>query len=342
MAKEKKKDQLSLEEALAKLNKDFGPGSVISGDEILECTEFVSTGSLGLDIAIGIGGIPSDGKIIDISGWESSGKSTLIQTICGNFQRKYPDKKVIYVDSEHSLDRNYSLKLGLNLKELIVIQMDEGAGEAAFNKVNTLVDTGMISLVVYDSYNAMQPKKIVDGELGDATMGVHARLMGQVIAQDNAACTKYGTNFIYVGQLREKIGVMFGDPTTTQGGNALKFYAHVRLEASRSTTHDNSTWSGVKGKSDKLGNLHKVNVKKNKVGPPFRSAEYDIIYGEGIDKYKEIIELAHEYNVAKKYGENFTYKGNKILITDFIENLKDSDELFQELREEILKVALAK
>lgn len=342
MAKATKDVKLSLEEALAKLNKDFGPGSVINGDEILECTEFVSTGSLGLDIAIGIGGIPSDGKIIDISGWESSGKSTLIQTIAGNFQKKYPDKKVVYVDSEHSLDRNYSLNLGLNLADLIVIQMDEGAGEAAFNKVNTLVSTGMISLVVYDSYNAMQPKKIVDGELGDATMGVHARLMGQVVAQDNAACTKYGTNFIYVGQLREKIGVMFGDPTTTQGGNALKFYAHVRLEASRSTTHDNSTWSGVKGKSDKLGNLHKVKVKKNKVGPPFREAEYQIIYGEGIEKYLELIDLAHSYGVGKKYGESFTYNETKMTIDEFTENLQNSDELFQEVRQKVLDIALAR
>lgn len=342
MAKEKEKKKLSLVEALAKLDKDFGPGSVINGDEILECTEFVSTGSLGLDIAIGIGGLPSDGKIVDISGWESSGKSTLIQTICGNYQRKYPNRKVVYVDSEHSLDRVYSLNLGLNLKELIVIQMDEGAGEAAFNKVNTLVETGEISLVVYDSYNAMQPKKIVDGELGDATMGVHARLMGQVIAQDNAACTKYGTNFIYVGQLREKIGVMFGDPTTTQGGNALKFYAHVRLEASRSLTNDNSTWSGAVGKSEKLGNLHKVKVKKNKVGPPFKEAEYQIIYGEGIDKYEELIDKAHEYGVGKRYGENFTYNEVKMNLEDFKENLRNSEELFQEVRQKVLDIALAK
>lgn len=338
MAKEKEKKQLTLEEALAKLDKDFGPGSVINGDEILECTEVVSTGSLGLDIALGVGGLPSDGKIIEISGWESSGKSTLIQTICGNFQRKYPNKKVIYVDSEHSLDKLYSTKLGLNLKELIVIQMDEGAGEAAFNKVNTLVNTGMISCVVYDSYNAMQPKKIVDGELGDATMGVHARLMGQVIAQDNTACTKYGTNFIYVGQLREKIGVMFGSPTTTQGGNALKFYAHVRLEASRSITNDNS----IKDGDEKIGNKHKVKVIKNKVSPPFKEAEYYIMYGEGIDKYAELIEKAHEYGIGKKYGSSFTYNDVKYDIVNFMENLVDNDQLFQEMRQKIVDIALIK
>lgn len=338
MAKEVVKKQLTLEEALAKLNKDFGPGSVINGDEILECKEFVSTGSLSLDIAIGIGGIPSDGKIIDISGWESSGKSSLVQTIVGNFQRKYPDKKVVYVDSEHSLDRKYSLKLGLDLSKLIVIQMDEGAGEAAFNKVNVLVNTGQISLVVYDSYNAMQPKKIVDGELGDATMGVHARLMGQVIAQDNAACTKYGTNFIYVGQLREKIGVLFGDPTTTQGGNALKFYSHVRLETSRSITNDNS----IKDGDEKIANKHKVKVKKNKVGAPFKEAEYYIVYGEGIEKYNELISIAHNYEVLKKYGENITYLGTKITLSEFMDNLKTSDDLFQEIRQKCLDIAFSK
>lgn len=339
MAKDKEKKQLTLEEAMAKLDKDYGPGSIISGDEIVECTEFVSTGSLGLDIALGVGGLPSDGKIIELYGWESSGKSTLIQTIVGNFQKKYPDKKVIYVDSEHSLDRKYSIKLGLDLSTLIVIQLDEGAGEAAFNKVNTLVSTGMISAVVYDSYNAMQPKKIVDGELGDATMGVHARLMGQSISQDNAACTKYGTNFIYIGQLREKIGVMFGSPETTQGGNALKFYAHVRLECTRSTTKDNSSFNEDK---DKISNLHKVVVKKNKVGAPFKSAEYHIIYGEGIDKYNELINYAHEYKVLKKWGKDITYEETKYLDTDFMDNLRDSEELFFEIREKVLKLALGK
>jgi len=339
MAKERDKKQLTLEEAMSKLNKDYGPGSIISGDEIIECTEFVSTGSLGLDIALGTGGLPSDGKIIEIFGWESSGKSTLIQTIAGNFQLKYPNKKVIYVDSENSLDRKYSLKLGLNLTDVIVIQMDEGAGEAAFNKVNLLVSTGLISAVIYDSYNAMQPKKIVDGELGDATMGIHARLMGQSVSQDNNACTKYGTNFIYIGQLREKIGVMFGSPETTQGGNALKFYAHVRLQTSRSTTSDNSIMNSDK---EKVGNLHKVKVLKNKVGAPFKTAEYNIIYGEGIDKYNELIDIAHEFKVLKKWGKDITYNEIKYVDSDFMDNLRDSPELFEEIRNKCLKIGLNK
>lgn len=338
MAKEKAQKQLSLEEALAQLNKDFGPGSVINGDELVPCTEYVSTGSLGLDIAIGIGGLPSDGRIIEVRGLESTGKSTLIQTIVGNFQKKYPQRKVIYVDSETSIDRDYATKLGIGLKDIIVIQMDEGAGEAAFNKVNVLVGTGMISCVVYDSYNGLQPKKIIDGELGDATMGIHARLMGQTIAQDNNACAKYGTNFIYIGQYRDKIGVMFGDTKITQGGNALKFYAHLVLETTRSTTNDNS----IKDGDEKIGNKHKVKVLKNKVGPPFKEAEYYIMYGEGIDKYEELIRLAHEYGVGKKYGESFTYNEVKMKIEDFIENLKNSEDLFQEIRQKILDIALAK
>lgn len=324
---------------MAKLNKDYGPGSIINGDEILECTEFVSTGSLSLDIAMGTGGLPSDGKIIEIKGWESSGKSTLVQTITGNFQKKYPDKKVIYVDSENSLDREYALKLGVDLSNLIVIQMDEGAGEAAFNKVNLLVSTGQIICVIYDSYNALQPKKIVDGELGDATMGIHARLMGQSVSQDNNACTKYGTNFIYIGQLREKIGVMFGPSETTQGGNALKFYAHVRLDCSRSTTSDNSI---IDENKEKIGNLHKVRVIKNKVGPPFKTAEYNIIYGEGIDKYTELINIAHDLKILKKYGASITYNEIKYTDTDFVDNLMSSQELFEDIRNQCLKIALNK
>ena len=338
MAKEKKKEKLSLLDAIAKLNKDFGPGSVINGDEILECKEVVSTGSLGLDIALGVGGLPADGKITEIHGWESCGKSTLMQIIAGNFQKAYPNKRVIYVDGENSIDRKYSIKLGLDLTTLLVIQLDSEGGEAAFNKVKELVETGEISLVVYDSYNSMLPKTVLASDLGSNTMGFHAKLMGLALAQDNMACTEYGTNFVYIGQLREKIGVMFGSPETTQGGNAIKFYPHVRLTASRSTTNDNS----IKDGEEKIGNKHKVKVLKNKVGAPFKEAEFYIIYGEGIDKYEELIRLAHEYGIGKKYGSSFTYNEIKMTLEEFIENLQNSEELFQEVRQKVLNIALAK
>lgn len=322
----------SIEDILKELDKAYGKGSISNGDSISEVKDFVSTGSLGLDIAIGIGGIPVDGRIIELQGWNSCGKSTISQVITGNYQKKFPNKKVIYVDGENSLDRAYSTKLGVNLKDLIVIQLDEHAGEGAYNKVDALVESGEVGLVVYDSYNSLQPLKIINSELGDASMGVHARLMSIVCAKCAANNTKYGTNYLFLGQLREKIGG-YGDPTTSQGGNSLKFYSHLMLMASRSTTKDNSVMQG----DEKLGNLHKVKVTKNKVGSPFKEAEFDIIYGEGIDIYNELIELGHKYQIFKKYGKSITIleDDRKLLIEEFIQELKDNEEYFQELRNKI-------
>lgn len=328
-------ERLSIEETLKKLDKQFGKGAVIYGDELDPVDGVISTGSLGLDIATGIGGIPistsgNNGKIVEIYGWESSGKSTLVQTIIGNAQKQ--GIKCLMTDGENSIDDKYSKKLGINLKELLLIQLDEGAGEAAYDKMFALVETGEIGLAIVDSYNSLQPKKIVDGDIDEQTMGLHARMLGKVVMKCNSYCSKYGTTFVFIGQLREKIGVMWGSPETTQGGNSLRFYSHMRMEVSRSTTNDNSTL-GADGFKD--SNLHKVNIIKNKMAPPFKKAEFFIRYGQGIEKEKELLNLAHKYNVGKKYGDSFTYDGVKYTIKDFLTALENS-ELFDKIRKEVL------
>jgi recombination protein RecA len=225
------------------------------------------------------------------------------------------------VDGENSLDAKYTPELGVNMDKLIVIQLDEYAGEGAYDKMQTLVESGEIDLVVIDSYNALQPKKIVDEGLDQQTMGLHARMLGRVVMKANQYCKSYGTTFIFIGQLREKIGVMFGSPETTQGGNALRFYAHMRVDVSRSTTADNSIVEG----DEKTGNLHKIHIKKNKMAAPFKKAEFYIRYGKGIDKYMEILELAHEYEVGKKYGKSYTYDSIKYDMEEFTQMLRDNE-----------------
>lgn len=337
MAKAATEKKLNLEETLKKLEKDYGKGAVINGANLEKYDEVVSTGSLGLDIATGIGGIPIGrlGKVIEMYGWESSGKSTLSQTILGNYQ-KMGKKKAIYVDGENSLETEYSSKLGVDLEDLLIIQLDPSAGEGAYNKMEALVETGEIGLVIIDSYNSLQPKKIVDGEVGDNNLGLHARMLGQAVMKANTLCGQYGCTFIFIGQLREKIGVMFGSPETTQGGNALKFYTHMRFDVGRSMTNDNSVFVDGNVKGQKIGNLHKVKVIKNKLGSPFKKAEFNIIYGEGIDKYNEIVEIGHDLGLLKKYGESITFEGNKQSTEEFIQLLRDNEELYQDLRKQAL------
>lgn len=337
MAKEKATKK-TLEETMKELDKTYGKGSVIYGNQTEKCAEVVSTGSLGLDIATGIGGIPTEGKIIEVYGWESSGKSTLIQTVIGNYQKKYPERKVLFVDGEGSLDSDYATALGMNMDDILLIQLDEGGGEAAYNKVAALVETGQIGLVIYDSYNSLKPKKLLDGDSGQYGIGLHAKLMDDAVTKSNADGMKYKTTSIYIGQLREKIGVMYGSPETTQGGNALRFYAHMRFKTSRSLTSDNSVMEG----GEKMGNLHKVKVEKNKLSAPFKSAEYNIVYGVGIDKYNELINIGHDIGMFKIYGESVTVEGDKHKTEDFIQILKDHDELFLKYREEILNRTIYK
>lgn len=331
-------EKKTLEEVIKDLDKTHGKGSVIYGNQTEKCTEVVSTGSLSLDIATGIGGIPTNGKVIEVYGWESSGKSTLIQTVIGNYQKKYPERKVLFVDGEGSIDSDYATALGMNMGEILIVQLDEGGGEAAYNKAAALVETGEIGLVIYDSYNSLKPKKVLDGEAGQYALGLHAKLMDDAVTKSNAQGVKFKTTSIYIGQMREKIGVMFGSPETTQGGNALRFYAHMRFKTSRSMTADNSVMEG----GEKMGNLHKVKVEKNKLSAPFKTAEYNIIYGEGIDKYDELVNMGHDLGIFKIYGETITIDGEKKKTEEFLTLLRDNDELFQKYREEILNKTIYK
>ncbi len=330
MAKEKE-EKKSIEQVMKELNKAYGIGSVICGNEKETFTEVISTGSLGLDIALGIGGLPKDGgKIIEMYGWESAGKSTLAQTIIANFQKA--GVKCLLVDGEDSLDDVYAKSLGIDLEKLYLIQLDEFAGEGAYDKMEKMIETGEIGLVVIDSYNALQPLKIVQGEMGEASMGLHARMLGKAVMKSNTLASKHGTLFIFLGQLREKIGVMFGSPETTQGGNALKFYSHVRLRVSRSTTKENSVMNG----DEKLGNRTSVKVEKNKLAPPFKKCNFDIIYGKGIDRVGELIEIGHNQEVLKIYGKSITYLDTKYDAKDFRTLLEDNQDLQEEIRTKIL------
>lgn len=332
----KKEEKKTIEETLKELDKKYGKGSVIFGDQVDTYQDVISTGSLGLDIATGIGGLPKDGgKIVEIYGWESSAKSTISQLIIGNFQKS--DIKCLLVDAEDSLDEKYAKALGVNLKELFLIQLDEYGGEAAYNKVEELVKTGEIGLVVIDSYNALQPLKIIQGEVGDSTLGLHARMLNQAVMKCNNLASKYNVLFIFLGQLREKIGVMYGPSETTQGGNALKFYSHVRIKMSKSATLDNSVMEG----KDKIGNKITAKIEKNKLAPPFKTCSFNVIYGKGIDKIGELISLASEFEVIKKWGPSITWEETKYSIAEFEEKLED-ELFFNELRNKVLEKALNK
>ena len=327
----KEEKKLSLAEAMKELEKQYGKGAVIHGNRPVsqEQIPVIDTGSIGLNHALGIGGV-ARGKIIEIYGWESSGKSTLCQTIIGNAQKQ--GLKCIYVDAENSLDHDYAKALGVNMDDLYIIQLDETAGEGAYNKVDKLVETGEVDLVIYDSYNALQPKSVMEGEVGDSAIGKHARMMGQAVSKANYMSMKYGTTFIFIGQLRQKIGVMYGSPDVTQGGNALKFYTHVRMDVVRSTTKENSVMEG----DERLGNKTTVKVIKNKLAPPFRNASFTILYGIGIDKFQEIIELGKDTEILKVRAGVVTYEENKYSEKDFKDMLIDNQEFAEKVRKQIL------
>jgi len=328
---DKKEKKLNLAETMKELEKQYGKGAVIHGDKAVEDegVPTIDSGSIGLNHALGIGGAPR-GKIVEIYGWESSGKSTICQTIIGNAQKQ--GLKCVYVDAENSLDRDYAKVLGVDMNDLYIIQMDEGAGEAAYNKVDKLVETGEVDIVIYDSYNALQPKAVMEGEVGDSAIGKHARMLGQAVVKANYMSSKYGTTFIFIGQLRQKIGVMYGSPDVTQGGNALKFYAHVRMEITRSITKDNSVMNG----DEKLGNKTTVKVVKNKLAPPFKNASFNILYGIGIDKFQEIIDLGKETDVLKMRAGVISYEETKYNENVFKQMLIDHPDFLQKVRSQIL------
>jgi recombination protein RecA len=291
----------ALQAALAQIEKQFGKGSImrLGEGEVIEDIQVVSTGSLGLDIALGVGGLPR-GRVIEIYGPESSGKTTLTLQVIAEMQKQAGT--CAFIDAEHALDIQYAQKLGINLQELLISQPD--TGEQALEIVDALVRSGSIDLIVIDSVAALTPRAELEGEMGDSLPGLQARLMSQALRKLTATIKKTNTMVIFINQIRMKIGVMFGSPETTTGGNALKFYASVRLDIRRI--------GSIKKGDEVIGSETKVKVVKNKVAPPFKSADFDILYGEGISRQGEIIDLGVGAQVVNKSGAWYAYNGEKI------------------------------
>ena len=325
MSSEKEAKLKALQLTLDKLDKTYGKGTVMKmGDKAVEEVETISSGSLGLDLALGVNGYPK-GRIIEIYGPESSGKTTL--TLHAIAEAQKAGGIAAFIDAEHAFDRNYAEKLGVDIENLIISQPDNG--EQALEIAENLIRSGAIDIVVIDSVAALTPKSEIEGEMGDSKMGLHARLMSQALRKLTGTISKTHCTVFFINQLREKIGVMFGNPETTTGGNALKFYASVRLDIRRS--------SQIKDGETVIGNRTKVKVVKNKVAPPFKTAEFDIMYGEGVSKTGEILDLAVEFEIIKKAGSWFSYGDTKLgQGRDAVKVLiKDNPELAEELEQKI-------
>ncbi len=317
----------ALQAAMSKIEKDFGKGSIMKlGDEHVENVEVIPTGSIGLNAALGVGGYPR-GRIIEIYGPESSGKTTLAIHAIAEAQKA--GGIAAFIDAEHAFDRFYAQKLGVDIDNLWISQPDNG--EQALQIADQLISSSAIDILVIDSVAALTPKKEIEGDMGDNVVGLQARLMSQALRKLTSTISKTNTTCIFINQLREKIGVMFGNPETTTGGNALKFYASVRLDIRRVTS--------IKDGDEVIGNQVRVKVVKNKVAPPFRKCEFEIMFGEGISKVGEIVDLGVEYGIIQKSGSWFSYDGSKLAQgRDAVKKLlKDNPELCEELEAKIMQ-----
>ena len=326
MSNEKEAKLKALKLTLDKLDKAYGKGTVMKmSDAPVIDVDVISSGSLGLDLALGVGGYPK-GRVVEIYGPESSGKTTL--TLHAIAETQKAGGIAAFIDAEHAFDRFYAQNLGVDIDNLIISQPDNG--EQALEIADNLVRSGAIDMIVIDSVAALTPKSEIEGEMGDSKMGLHARLMSQALRKLTGSISKTNCTMIFINQLREKIGVMFGNPETTTGGNALKFYASVRLDIRRSTQIKDSDGTV-------RGNKTRVKVVKNKVAPPFKLAEFDIMYGEGVSKVGEVLDLAVEFDIIKKSGSWFSYDGDKLgQGRDAVKLvLQDNPELSDQLEEKI-------
>ena len=322
----------ALQAAMAKIEKDFGKGSIMKlGDEQIENIEVIPTGSIALDNALGVGGYPK-GRIIEIYGPESSGKTTLAIHAIAEAQKA--GGIAAFIDAEHAFDRFYAAKLGVDVDNLWISQPDNG--EQALQIADQLISSSAIDILVIDSVAALTPKKEIEGDMGDNVVGLQARLMSQALRKLTSTISKTNTTCIFINQLRDKIGIMFGNPETTTGGNALKFYASVRLDIRKA--------SAIKDGENVLGNLVRVKVVKNKVAPPFRKVEFKITFGEGISKIGEIVDLGVEHNIIQKSGSWFSYDGSKLgQGRDAAKALlKDNPELAEEIEAKVREALAAK
>ena len=322
----------ALQAAMAKIEKDFGKGSIMKlGDEQIENIEVIPTGSIALDNALGVGGYPK-GRIIEIYGPESSGKTTLAIHAIAEAQKA--GGIAAFIDAEHAFDRFYAAKLGVDVDNLWISQPDNG--EQALQIADQLISSSAIDILVIDSVAALTPKKEIEGDMGDNVVGLQARLMSQALRKLTSTISKTNTTCIFINQLRDKIGIMFGNPETTTGGNALKFYASVRLDIRKA--------SAIKDGENVLGNLVRVKVVKNKVAPPFRKAEFEITFGEGISKIGEIIDLGVEHNIIQKSGSWFSYDGSKLGQSRNAAKalLKDNPELAEEIEAKVREALASK
>jgi recombination protein RecA len=321
--KEIDKDKLKvLEVTIGKIEKDFGKGTIMKlGDQAIEDIQVIPTGSITLDAALGIGGLPR-GRVIEIYGPEASGKTTLAIHAIAEAQKNGGIAAII--DAEHTFDRNYAEKLGVDIENLLISQPDNG--EQALEITDNLIRSGALDIVVIDSVAALTPKAEIEGEMGDSKMGLQARLMSQALRKLTANISKTNTSCIFINQLREKIGIMFGNPETTTGGNALKFYSSVRLDIRRT--------SQLKDGEEIIGSRTRVKIVKNKLAPPFKKADFDILYGEGISQLGEIIDLGTDFNIIRKSGSWYSYNETRIgQGREAVKQiLRDNPELYDELK----------